>query len=137
MTNSQRLATVRTRLLQWLAEEEGGTVTPRDSENGILRESILIRKEFYCGRSFHTAAHQAVWFIEEDELKIYRNNGELLCVLSGDQINVVEGAVKFEQEADHAHEPNLPNVIKLPAPVDRNGAGDGNRAGDAETRRAA
>jgi hypothetical protein len=51
-----------------------------------LRESILIRDDFFCGRRFYTADHHAVWFIEQDELKIYDTDGDLLCVLAGCEI---------------------------------------------------
>ncbi len=87
MTNSQRLATVRARLIQWLADRANRLNHPSAPTSPIVRESILIRDEFYCGRRFHTADHQAVWFIEEDELKIYRSSGQLECVLSGEEIS--------------------------------------------------
>ena len=86
MTNSQRLAAVRERLTQWLCEQRDPSED--EAEFSILRESILIRNEFYCGRRFHTANHDAVWFIEEDELKIYHSNGQLACVFKGDEIDV-------------------------------------------------
>ena len=80
MTNSQRLATVRARLLRWLAEE-GGAETPAENGKLILSESILIRGEFYCGRRFQTATHHAVWFIEENEIKFYDGDGSVLQVI--------------------------------------------------------
>ena len=36
-----------------------------------LQETILIRDGFYCGRRFRCDGHQAIWFIEENELKFY------------------------------------------------------------------
>lgn len=89
MTNSQRLATVRACLLRWLATSraDGTSRDPSDIDNEIVRESILIRDEFYCGRQFHTATHRAVWFIEEDQLKIYDRDGEHICSLSGEEID--------------------------------------------------
>lgn len=87
MTNSQRLATVRARFLAWLAHESTADADGRPANAAIVRETILIRQEFYCGRRFHTTTHYAVWFIEEDELKIFRKDGQLACVLSSDQIN--------------------------------------------------
>lgn len=128
MTNSQRLATVRARLLRWLAAEHIGhaeqsvgtgqheSAGPNSQPAAILSESILIRNEFYCGRQFHTESHRAVWFIEEDELKIYRTRGELVCVLSSEEIDAV---------ADDAVRPaDSPDVLKLPAPIDRNDESD-------------
>ncbi len=116
MTNSQRLAKVRARLLQWIADQEPGdsgddpsTESGAESNVGssILRESILIRGEFFCGRRFYTANHYAVWFIEEDQLKIYQNNGDLLCILTGSQIEDDHGAVTGNRG---------PSILKLPNP---------------------
>ncbi len=95
MTNSQRLAIVRTCLRQWLQEREEGRAT-----EPILRESILIRNEFYRGRQFHTSRHRAVWFIEEDQLKIYDDQGEVVAVMTGEEI-------------DSSAESN-PTILKLP-----------------------
>lgn len=129
MTNSQRLATVRVRLLRWLADQQvGGDLSV---ENPILSESILIRNEFYCGRRFHTSTHQAVWFIEEDELKIYKENGELACVFSGNEIELDLLSKNPQAKPDSPEPESAPDVIKLPAPTGRAGDCDG------ETRRAA
>jgi hypothetical protein len=119
MTNSQRLATIRARFLRWLADQGVADPGPEDSLHGILRESILIRDEIYCGRRFHTASHQAVWFIEEDVLKIYQKTGELACVFTGDQINLAAVDDRTERETEET-----PDVIKLPAPVDRDDLSD-------------
>jgi hypothetical protein len=115
MTNSQRMATVRTCFLRWLASHPQNSAPQQsdaacdESETPILRESILIRDEFYCGRRFHGHTHNAVWFIEEDELKVYRNSGELECVLSSEQIDA--GSAPLPQDA------GSPDVIKLPMPA--------------------
>lgn len=118
MTNSQRLAKVRARLLRWIADQhpvdhepdQRDDVATQDdvaisADSSILRETILIRGEFFCGRRFYTANHYAVWFVEEDQLKIYQNSGELLCMLTGSQI-----------EEEHGTEPasELPSILKLP-----------------------
>lgn len=115
MTNSQRLATVRARLLRWLAEEQGGAETPRENEKVILRESILIRGEFYCGRRFHTATHDAVWFIEENELKIYSSDGTLACVLAGDELTSMPP--QAEPQAEDPQPVEVRALIKLPTPT--------------------
>ena len=36
-----------------------------------LCESVLIRAGFYCGYRFRSESYCAVWFCEEDEIKIY------------------------------------------------------------------
>jgi hypothetical protein len=81
MTNSQQLAAVRHRFQVWIADHRG----PAGSEK-IVREAVLIRAEFYVGRRFYTPSYQAVWFIEEGELKIYNVRGELQCALTRDQV---------------------------------------------------
>ena len=134
MTNSQRLATVRACFLAWLAAEQKGVATPGDSERVIVRESILIRNEFYCGRRFHTAGYHAVWFIEEDELKIYRHSGELACVLSSEQIDRSIHNAAAEHHSRQAIE--HPNVIQMP-PLPDHTAPDHHEDADGDTRRAA
>jgi hypothetical protein len=134
MTNSQRLATVRACLLQWLAKQRDPGESPVDPDHPITQESILIRDEYYCGRRFHTAEHQAVWFIEEDELKIYRNTGELECVLTGREIS--ENAAEADNPPHQAtDEIGLPTVLKMPPPVEANR--EANDDSDNEIRRAA
>ena len=46
-----------------------------------LEEMILIRDGFYCGRRFRVDGHQAVWFCEENELKIYDGDGHVSRVV--------------------------------------------------------
>ncbi len=132
MTNSQRLATVRRCLTNWLAqnatpqhpigqyqagqdaersvahgtsllaslETEGpvteGPVTEGPVTEGPVvlpgpgrppfQESILICDGFYCGRRLDAGDYTAVWFLEEDELKISDAFGDLKCVLRGSEI---------------------------------------------------
>lgn len=45
-----------------------------------LQETILIRDGFYCGRRFQSEQMQAIWFIEEDELKYYAVDGGVVRV---------------------------------------------------------
>jgi hypothetical protein len=40
-------------------------------------ESILIRNGYYCGRRFDCDGIQAVWFIEENEIKFYGKDGSV------------------------------------------------------------
>lgn len=90
MTNSQRLANVRVALQHWLArhvESPAGEVAPAGSLQRLGSESILIRGGFYCGRRFDAGTHHAVWFVEEDELKIYELSGQLVCSMQADEIS--------------------------------------------------
>jgi hypothetical protein len=41
-------------------------------------EAILIRNGYYCGRSFTCGGLRAVWFAEENRLKLFGRNNELL-----------------------------------------------------------
>lgn len=90
MTNFQRLATVRTRFLNWLQDAEQGSEELGQDGALIHRESMLIRDEFFCGRKFHAKNYTAVWFIEEDVLKVHRADGSLELVLRGPEIDVIE-----------------------------------------------
>lgn len=87
MTNFQRLATVRTRFLKWLQDADQSSENLGADGSLIHRESMLIRDEFFCGRKFHAQHYTAVWFIEEDVLKIYQAEGTLELVLRGSEID--------------------------------------------------
>ena len=45
------------------------------SQEDPIEEAILIRDGFYCGRRFQCGELKAVWFVEEDQLKIYDQEG--------------------------------------------------------------
>ncbi len=47
-------------------------------EHTELRETILIRDGHYCGRRFHAAKSEAIWFIEEDQVKFYGEDGRVM-----------------------------------------------------------
>ncbi|MCA9268797.1 MAG: hypothetical protein KDA41_10020 [Planctomycetales bacterium] len=47
-------------------------------EDAEFSETLLVRNGCYCGRRFHMDGLSAVWFVEEDELKIYGPQGSLL-----------------------------------------------------------
>jgi hypothetical protein len=49
-----------------------------------MRESILIRDGYYCGRRFETDAGAAIWFVEENQVKVYRADGSMTQVLDTD-----------------------------------------------------
>ena len=44
-------------------------------------ESLLIRSGTYCGHRFEKDGFRAVWFIEEEQIKLYGKDGQLLRVL--------------------------------------------------------
>ena len=48
-----------------------------------ISEHILIRSDQYCGRRFRCGAFAAVWFIEEDEIKVHGSDGTVVRVLAG------------------------------------------------------
>lgn len=107
MTNSQRLATVRTRFLNWL-QDAGEHPEEQGTEGSLIcRESMLIRDEFFCGRKFHARHHTAVWFIEEDVLKIYRADDSLELVLRGAEIDVCETAQSAVESGELANAADL------------------------------
>jgi hypothetical protein len=83
MTNSQRLSQVRSALRQWISVQQ-----PDASDlHQAASEAMLIRDGFFCGRRFRLNDFQAVWFMEEDELKIRDSGGGVLALLTGDQID--------------------------------------------------
>ncbi len=111
MTNSQRLAIVRSHLLSWLGENgsERDSAAPQ-----IVSESILIRDGFYSGRSFHAAVgdqtFRAIWFMEPDELKIRNAQGDVVAAFQGGQIKPPEPQTAV------ADSPQVASPISLPMP---------------------
>jgi len=45
-------------------------------------ESILIKGGNYCGRRFVGEGGHAIWFVEENQLKLYASDGQLTQVIS-------------------------------------------------------
>lgn len=43
-----------------------------------LSENILLRDNYYCGRRFFAGDFQAIWFVEEGEIKFYTKDGGLV-----------------------------------------------------------
>lgn len=43
-----------------------------------LHETILIRNGLYCGRKFQVSGYEVIWFVEEDEIKVFGPCGNLL-----------------------------------------------------------
>ena len=57
-------------------------------ESADMRETLLIREGKYCGHRFAMAKFNAVWFIEEDEIKFYVPDGSLAQTLKPSDISV-------------------------------------------------
>ncbi len=83
MTNSQRLSSVRSALRQWISERQPDAPEIHEAAS----EAMLIRDGFFCGRRFRFANYQAVWFLEEDELKIRDMAGGVLALLETSEID--------------------------------------------------
>lgn len=66
-------ANVRNRVHQLFAELRFGV--------GECRETILIRNGSYCGRRFDVEAGSAIWFVEEDQLKLINADGRVVRVV--------------------------------------------------------
>jgi hypothetical protein len=83
MTNSQRLSSVRNALRQWISERQPDASDLHEAAS----EAMLIRDGFFCGRRFRFSNYQAVWFLEEDELKIRDLAGSVLALLGTSEID--------------------------------------------------
>lgn len=49
-------------------------------------ETILIRDGFYCGHRFTCGGLRAVWFLEEDVIKVFGGDGEFLQATHVDEM---------------------------------------------------
>jgi hypothetical protein len=52
------------------------------AEEFEVTEHILLREDMYCGRRFQAGGLQAIWFIEEDEIKFHAKDGSVACVMT-------------------------------------------------------
>lgn len=52
------------------------------SQPDEFSESILIKAGNYCGRRFQGTGGHAVWFVEENQVKLYSADGKLMQVIS-------------------------------------------------------
>jgi hypothetical protein len=57
-----------------------------------LNEHILVRHDLYCGRRFSADGLQAIWFVEEDQVKIHARDGTLARVMSSEEAAQRTGA---------------------------------------------
>jgi hypothetical protein len=52
----------------------------------IREETLLIRDGQYCGHRYRTEDLTAVWFLEEDQIKMYDRNGRVIAVVCPSEI---------------------------------------------------
>ena len=52
-----------------------------EPDDQIPSEAMLIRDGFFCGRRFVGEELEAVWFIEENEIKFYNGEGAVVQVI--------------------------------------------------------
>lgn len=64
---------------QLVAEAFARANMPQPTE---FSESILIKSGNYCGRRFAGEGGHAIWFVEENQLKLYNAEGKLTQVIS-------------------------------------------------------
>ena len=75
MQHTRLLETVRRTVREAFAE-----LGAKDVDE--ICESVLIRGDYYCGRRFRGDGLQAVWFIEEGQIKVHNRDGDVARVLS-------------------------------------------------------
>ena len=68
-------------LVTYIRQLVHDTILETGTGETALVETILIRNSHYCGRRFQCGDQVAVWFIEENEIKFYGENGALVQVL--------------------------------------------------------
>jgi hypothetical protein len=78
MTHAQLTESVRAQVAETFA-------TLGNQADGDVRESVLIRAGNYCGRRFSSEGLTAIWFVEENQVKFYGPNGQLLQVVDSGQ----------------------------------------------------
>lgn len=78
MQHSQLLQAVRRAVHEAFAEQNGDDVD--------VIESILLRDSAYCGRRFAAGGRQAIWFVEENQVKFYSASGSVTDVLSASEL---------------------------------------------------
>lgn len=81
--------TVRSAIEGYLSNQVEKTGGETAVDPSIASESILIRQEHYCGRRFRTETHQAIWFIEEDQIKVFTADNQWCVSLRGEEIDAM------------------------------------------------
>ncbi|MCA9186671.1 MAG: hypothetical protein R3E01_28295 [Pirellulaceae bacterium] len=51
--------------------------TMGNDDDVMWRETLLIREGTFCGHRFQLGDLQAVWFVEEDQIKFYGEDGTI------------------------------------------------------------
>jgi hypothetical protein len=49
-----------------------------DESSSLMLETTLIRDGAYCGRKFSLFGYSIIWFIDEQQIKLFDQNGSLL-----------------------------------------------------------
>ncbi len=70
--------------IRWLVEQTARRHLPGAADP--LCEQLLIRQGHYCGHSYQLGPVRAIWFRDEDQLKFYDQQGQLLEVLQPSQL---------------------------------------------------
>ncbi len=52
----------------------------------VESETLLIRDGVYCGHHFRFGQYEAVWFVEEEQIKLYGPSGTLVRSLRTSEI---------------------------------------------------
>ena len=68
-------------LVTYIRQLVHDTILETGTGETALVETLLIRNGHYCGRRFQCGDQVAVWFIEENEIKFYGENGALSQVM--------------------------------------------------------
>ena len=68
-------------LVTYIRQLVHDTIVERGTGDTTLVETLLMRNGHYCGRRFQCGEQAAVWFIEENEIKFYGENGVLAQVV--------------------------------------------------------
>ncbi|MBM3963665.1 MAG: hypothetical protein FJ308_01155 [Planctomycetes bacterium] len=55
-----------------------GMISPSTSVESGMLETTLIRNGSYCGRRFSLHGYSLIWFIDEQQIKLYSQDGSLL-----------------------------------------------------------
>lgn len=69
------------------------------SPTAAMTESLLIRDGVYCGQRFQNDGYEAVWFIEENQVKFYGRSGGVLLACDVQALPVVHEAHEARRAA--------------------------------------
>jgi hypothetical protein len=69
----------RPREIRQLVQQQFAELSPTCGP--IRDERLLIRGGEYCGHRYRTDELAAVWFLEEDQIKVYDRSGQVKAVI--------------------------------------------------------